>query len=73
VPRFFTRSIISVLSLAPMLETGTAIAAPSGNNLDGNVSNVLVPTPVFSGSYSAAPAQAQAGQAITLNATLTAR
>jgi Polysaccharide lyase len=72
MPRFFlTPSFISLLLLAHMLEAGTAFAASTGNNIDGNVSNVLAPTPVFSGSYSAAPAQVKVGQAITLRAILT--
>ncbi len=69
--RFFNTTIISVLSLAPLLEAGTALAAQNGNHLDNNVSNVLVATPAFTGYYSAAPTQANVGQAITLSATLT--
>jgi hypothetical protein len=46
------------------------VAAPiflSGSN----VSNVLATTPIFAGSFSAAPNQARVGQAIVLNATIT--
>jgi hypothetical protein len=68
--RFFTAPFISLLSLATPLEVGPALAQ-GGNNLDGNVSNVLVPTPVFSGSYVATPTKAKLGQSILLRATLT--
>ena len=70
MPRFSTTSFISILSLTPLLDARTAFAAPS-NNLDANVSNVLVPTPVFSGSYVATPTQAKLGRAILLGATIT--
>lgn len=55
----------------PPASSGPALAAQTGVNLDGNVSNVLASTPVFAGSYSATPNQARVGQAITLNATIT--
>jgi hypothetical protein len=69
VPRFITTPFISIFSLA--LEASGAFAASTGNNLDGNVSNMLVPTPVFSGSYVATPTHAKLGQSILLRATLT--
>ncbi len=69
--RFYNTLFVPLLSFAPLLEPGTAFAGQMRNHLDGNVSNVLAATPAFYGSYSAAPTQAQAGQAITLQATLT--
>ncbi len=71
MPRFITTPFISILSLA--LDAGGTFAAQLGNRLDGNFSNVLAAAPAFSGSYSAASAQANVGQAITLRATLTDR
>jgi hypothetical protein len=76
LPEVFIRekalhTFISVLSLTVLPQAGPALAAQTGVNLDGNVSNVLASTPVFAGSYSATPNQARVGQAITLNATIT--
>jgi hypothetical protein len=71
MPRFFPTSFISVLSLTLLPQPRPVLAAQTGVNLDGNVSNVLASTPHFAGSYSATPTQARVGQAITLNATIT--